>query len=219
LIVKYCFANAKRSGYLYEPSLQQIRSMFSSLEKREPNCKAVLFSGGEPTIRNDLPDIVQMASDLGFEVKLLATNGYRLANDLEYMKRLNDAGSCLLYLSFDGFSDGTNHEKKNHLFMDKLLENCRRSKMQIVLVPAICRENAHEAFRFIQFASENSDVIRGVNFQPISFCGRMEPEERKALRYTISDLCLDIEKQSNGILREEDFYPVPSVVPLQKLSL
>lgn len=214
---KYCFANAARSGYLYEPSLEQIRAMFLSIEKKEPVCKAVLFSGGEPTIRDDLPDIVRIAGDMGFEVKLLATNGFRLANDLEYMKRLYNAGLSLLYLSFDGFSNETNHEKKNHLFIDKLLENCRHSKMQVILVPAIGRENAHEAFKFIRFAAENIDVIRGVNFQPISFCGRMEPKEREMLRYTISDLCLDIEKQSNGILKEGDFYPVSAVVPFQKL--
>ncbi len=214
---KYCFAKAERSGYLYEPSLSQIRDMFSSIRKKEPTCNAVLFSGGEPTMRDDLPDIVKIADEMGFEVKLLATNGYRLANDLEYAKKLYDAGLFLLYLSFDGFSDKTNHEKRNHLIIEKLLENCRRSKIQIILVPTISKENAHEAFRFIQFAAKNSDIIGGVNFQPLSFCGRMNPGERKELRYTISNLCSDIEKQSNGILKQEDFYPVPSVVPLQKI--
>jgi len=146
-----------------------------------------------------------MADDMGFEVKLLATNGHRLARDIGYMEKLYNAGLRLLYLSFDGFSDDTNREKKNHRFIDKLLENCRHFQMQITLVPTISRENAHEAFRFIEFAAENPDVIRGVNFQPISFCGSMNPEKRKHLRYTISDLCSDIENRATAFLKKRIF--------------
>jgi len=214
---RYCFANAAKSRYVYEPSLHQIDAMFSSIKKREPACNAVLFSGGEPTLRNDLPDIIRMATGMGFEVPLIATNGIRLATDLEYARKLNAAGLYLIYLSFDGFSDATNHEKRNHRIVERLLENCRRAGLQIMLVPTISRENSREAFRFIQFAARNADVVRGVNFQPVSFCGRMDAEERKMSRYTISDLCLDIEKQSDGVLKESEFYPVPSIVPFQKM--
>jgi hypothetical protein len=214
---RYCFANSARCGYLYEPSLPQVKDMLSAIRKRQPTCGAILFSGGEPTIRDDLPEIVRMARDTGFGIQLLATNGYRLANDLEYVKKLNDAGLYLLYLSFDGLSDATNHEKRNHLLIDKLIGNCRRSETQMVLVPTISRENSHEAWKLIKFAAGNMDVIRGVNFQPLSFCGRMEPRERDRLRYTISDLSSDIEKQSEGVLKEEDFYPIPAIIPFQKM--
>src|SRR2546423_4981049 len=49
----------------------------------------VLFSGGEPTLRPDLIDIMQAVKDRGMDV-LLITNGIRL--DAEYVERLRLAG-------------------------------------------------------------------------------------------------------------------------------
>lgn len=57
-----CFANAEASGRVYEPTLVQIREMMTRLRDVRPvPCPAVQFSGGEPTMREDLPSIVAMA--------------------------------------------------------------------------------------------------------------------------------------------------------------
>lgn len=213
----YCFANARKCGYLYEPSISQIRGMLKLLRGQDPPCTAVLFSGGEPTMRDDLPEIIGIASDMKFDT-LVATNGYRIARDLEYVKRLVKARLSIVYLSFDGFTEKSNPEKKNHLIIDKILKNCREAgNLGIVLVPAAIKgRNGDEAFKFVQFAIKNSDVIRGVNFQPISFCGKMDPEKRKEMRYLVSDLIDDLERQSGGLLKKGDFYPIPVTVPLSK---
>jgi len=213
---KYCFARADKVNYLYEPSLEKLKEMLAFLKKKQPDCTSVLFSGGEPTMRDDLPDIVKLCREMGFEVRILATNGYRIANDLEYTKKIANEGLYLLYLSFDGLTDETNTEKKNHLIIDKIMNNCRKTGIEIILVPTVGRSNCHEAFKIIQFAAKNADVIRGVNFQPISFCFSSNPEHTKNMRYNISDLCSDVEKQSKGLLKESDFYPVPAIVPFQK---
>jgi Predicted Fe-S oxidoreductases len=62
-----CFANAGAAGYVYEPTLEQIEYMLRTLRAQRPwPPNALQLSGGEPTLRDDLPEIVRMAKKLGF---------------------------------------------------------------------------------------------------------------------------------------------------------
>ena len=214
----YCFANAATAGYLYEPPKETIFEMLRKMKTDyDPPVASVMFSGGEPTIREDLIDLVKEAKRLKYSI-LIATNGYKIAVDKEYTKRLSEAGADIIYLSFDGLTDRTNREKKNHKIIDKILNNCREANLGIVLVPAIIRGlNDDEVYKLIEFGFKNSDIVRGVNFQPISFSGRMSAKVRDQMRYTISDLLQDIETQSNGKIKVSDFYPIPAVLPLSEL--
>ena len=213
----YCFANAAVAGWLYEPELDIIKKQIDYLRNMNPPAPSVLFSGGEPTMREDFIDIVRYARDKKLFI-LVATNGYKIASSLEYTKKLAEAGPPTIYLSFDGLTDKSNKEKKNHLIIDKIIDNCKQAGIGIVLVPTILKGiNDDQIWPIIKFATEHIDVIRGVNFQPISFCGRMSRDLREKERYTISDLGRDLEKQSNGIIKRRDWYPVPTVLPMTKL--
>ena len=62
-----CFAHAGAAGYLYEPTKEQIKEMMQNLRKNNPvKTPALQFSGGEPTVREDLPELIKMAKRLGF---------------------------------------------------------------------------------------------------------------------------------------------------------
>ncbi len=211
----YCFANSDATGYLYEPPYEKCIEMVDKLREQNPPCPAILISGGEPTLRDELIDLIKYCRSKDMMV-IIATNGYKIAGSLEYAKKLQEAGVSVIYLSFDGVSDKSNKEKKNHLIIEKIFENCRKAgNLNTVLVPTAIRGiNDDEAFDIIKLASQNLDIVRGVNFQPISFCGRMDDSEREAQRYTISDLIKDISKQSEGQIQESDFYPVPVILPL-----
>ena len=50
----------------------------------------IVFTGGEPTLREDLPDLIQHAEKNG-QITGLNTNGIRLA-DMDFVKKLVDAG-------------------------------------------------------------------------------------------------------------------------------
>jgi hypothetical protein len=211
----YCFANSAVSNKIYEPSLEQIKEIISFLRKDQPRCNAILFSGGEPTLREDLFDILDHANKEKFDCLMIATNGIKLSQNFEYMKEAVKHKLGILYLSFDGLDDSTNKEKRNHLIIEKLLDNCRKTGMDVVLVPTVVKGlNEHVLFDIIKFAIKNMDVIRGINFQPIGFTGRMSAAERENQRYNISDLCKDIEKQSDGKIKTSDFYPVTAAAPL-----
>ncbi|MDK2916101.1 MAG: 7,8-dihydro-6-hydroxymethylpterin dimethyltransferase, partial [Euryarchaeota archaeon] len=75
----FCFANARACGYVYEPTFDQVVGMLSMLREQKPvPAPAVQFSGGEPTMREDLPEIIRKAKELGISQVQIATNGIRL---------------------------------------------------------------------------------------------------------------------------------------------
>jgi len=60
-----CFANAASTGYVYEPSLEQVKEVMNLLRDERPvPCPAVQFSGGEPTVRGDLPKLIALAKSI-----------------------------------------------------------------------------------------------------------------------------------------------------------
>jgi pyruvate formate lyase activating enzyme len=56
------------------PSIMSKGELLSFLEKRINLLDGVVITGGEPTLRNDLPDLIREIKDMGFKVKL-DTNG------------------------------------------------------------------------------------------------------------------------------------------------
>jgi len=137
-----CFADA--GGRVFEPDMDQIRAMMRNLRNELPiPCPAVQFSGGEPTVRDDLPEIVSMAREMGFAQIQIATNGLRLAASVDLCRSLEKSGLNTVYLQFDGVTAQPYQAARGRdLFPIKLkaLENFRKSGLtSVVLVPTLAK--------------------------------------------------------------------------------
>ena len=215
----YCFMNAGASGRVYEPSLEALKKMMLEARNERPmGSKAIQITGGEPTIRKDLLEIVNIAKEIGFSHIQVNTNGLKLAESTEYCQELKDAKVNTIYMSFDGVTKDTNPWiEKNK----KAIENLRKVNLKCVLVPVLINDkNLHQTGKIIKFAIDNMDIIRGVNFQPISFCGRvtkLKDEKREQQRVDYVMMMEAIEKEFDGEISRQDFYPVPFVFPISKL--
>jgi uncharacterized radical SAM superfamily Fe-S cluster-containing enzyme len=213
----YCFFYAERAGYVYEPSVDEIREMVRVLRSMKPVAgNAVQLTGGEPCLRDDLPEIVRVIKEEGVDFVQLNTNGIRLARDPEFFRRVREAGLSTLYLSFDGITPRTN--PKNHWEVPAVLDGARRLRVGVVLVPTIIKTiNDHELGDIIRFGFKNIDVVRSVNFQPVSLVGRMPGSERERFRITIPDCIKRIEEQTGGQVPEDAWFPVPASTPVTHL--
>lgn len=215
-----CFANAAAAGYVYEPTKQQIYDMLKNLRQNSPvPATALQFSGGEPTIREDLPELIRAAKDMGFRHVEVNTNGIRLAQSVDYCRTLDEAGVSTVYLQFDGLTSEVYKFTRGVDLLDKkmkALENCREAGLDsIVLVVTLVKGvNDSQIGDIINFAKDNFDIVRCVNVQPVSLCGRLPEEEREKMRITIPDFMRLSEEQTNGKIKVDDFYPVPTVVPI-----
>jgi uncharacterized radical SAM superfamily Fe-S cluster-containing enzyme len=232
-----CFAYAGKIGYLYMPTLEQIGEVMDNLRANLPiPPPALQLSGGEPTVRPDFIEIVKMAKEKGFRHIEVNTNGIKIADEkdgVEYIRRLKAAGADTFYLSFDGVTpepyvgrapahldEKGKREYAEWLFKvkQKAIQNCREAgQRSVVLVPTIVKGmNDNQLGDIINFAIQNIDVIRCVNFQPVSFVGRTEQWEVKQGRITISEALHKIEEQTSGLLTIDDFYPIPCVTPISE---
>jgi uncharacterized radical SAM superfamily Fe-S cluster-containing enzyme len=157
-----CFANANVSGYLYEPSFDQVRTMLETLRNERPvDARVVQFSGSEPTIHPQFFEILCIARDMGFTHVQAATNGIELA-DSEFARKAKAAGLNTLYLQFDGVTDDVYLRTRGEALLEtkmKVIENCRATGMKIVVVPTIVKGlNDHHIGDIVRVAVENIDT-------------------------------------------------------------
>ncbi|MEJ2368226.1 MAG: radical SAM protein [Acidobacteriota bacterium] len=215
----FCFANANVQSYVYEPSLEQIREMMDrTLSLKPRRLQAIQFSGGEPTLSPYFHDACRMAKERGIRMIQVATNGIRFARDPDFAAKAAEAGLNAAYLQFDGVGDEvyriTRGAKGLWEIKLKALEACRKAGIRVTLVPTIVRGvNDHQMGDIVKFAVENMDVIVGLSFQPVSFTGRIDQDQRMAQRYTVTDVAYDIEKQSGLLQAMQDWFPFSAIAP------
>ena len=178
-----CFANSHRRSD-GDPDLTDSRTQVQEhpcMQRTDP----VQLSGGEPTVRDDLPEIVRLGRDLGFEMIQINTNGVRLAEDREYLRKLKDNGTKVLYLQFDGVTDDAYVAIRGTPLVSvktRVLENCSEAGLGVVLVPTLIPGvNDSQIGGIIRFAKQWMPVVRGVHFQPVSYFGQVsaEPGEQR----------------------------------------
>ncbi len=205
----FCFA-ASDPSHSSDPDLSTIRSWYESLLASGHSCN-IQLSGGEPTTRDDLPEIVALGRSMGFGFVQVNTNGLRLGADPEYVEKLASAGLSSVFLQFDGMNEEIHRKLRGGLFLKRkmaAIENCRRRGIGVVLVPTVVPGvNDHELGAIVQFAFENLDVVRGAHFQPVSYFGRYPAPPSDADRITIPEIIRKLEVQTRGLIKALDFKP------------
>jgi len=202
-----CFADSGGAGE--DPGQDELALMFAQIMQRTGGCNLQL-SGGEPTVREDLPEIVTLAKKAGFGFVQLNTNGIRLADDPELAPRLAQAGLSSIFLQFDGVrAEAFVALRGRDLFEIKrrAIDNAARAGLGIVLVPTVARGvNTDQLWDIVRFGLDRQPHVRGVHFQPMSYFGRY-PENFVPDHVTLPELMTGLEEQSGGIVKAADFLP------------
>jgi uncharacterized radical SAM superfamily Fe-S cluster-containing enzyme len=186
---------------------------------------SVQFSGGEPTLSPHFLRAIQYARERGYFCVQCATNGIQFAQEPDFARAAKAAGLRIAYLQFDGVGEEANaHRKVGNLFDVKLraIENLAAAGIDVVLVVTVVRGvNDDHVGRVVQFAIDNADKVTVVSFQPVSFTGRDEDisdEERRAKRYTLSHLALDLRDQLGATEPMRDWFPLSAMGPFGDLT-
>ncbi len=193
-----------------EHDLETIEATFRAVMARTGPDTSIQLTGGEPTIREDLPEIVRLGRRIGFNAIEVNTNGVVIACDSGYAGRLAAAGISGIYLQFDGVS-GSVYEKirgENLLAVKhRAIENCRAAGVQVVLaMTVIGGVNDDQMGAVLDFALENRDTVVGIAYQPAFGSGRFEVIPEK--RLTMGDVAFMLAAQSHGLLEPYDLWPL-----------
>ena len=163
-----CYTNADGRGPTADLTREEI---FAGIDRLPPGVVVSLL-GGEPTLREDLPEIVRYVVRRGHVLKLI-TNGSLLTD--ERIAELRDAGLRWVILQFDGFSDEAYVRLRGRpLLAQKLavIDRLARHGMIIVLasmiVPGV---NDDQVGRILHFALCHPRIVQ-IGFLPASDIGR-----------------------------------------------
>lgn len=210
--------NAHIIGYVYEPSLIQLKELMYQTRNETPiGSESLQLTGGEPTIREDIFDIIQMAKEVGFSHIQIHTNGMKLAESIDYCRHLKTEKVNTIYLRFNGTTFETNHLIEQH---KQVLENLRKVDLNVVLdTVLIGNNNIQETGKIVHFALNNIDVVRGVHFQPYFNYDVLNNtvENSRNIHIDLVEAFNGIEKEFPGIISRKDFYPSTVVYPISQL--
>ena len=210
-----CFASAN-SWNVPDPGIEEIEEWCRALMAASGPV-GIHLSGGEPTVRRDLPEVVRRIRALGFTYIQLNTNGVRLSLEAEYAGELKEAGLSCVFLQFDGVTDEVFKAIRGRALVETKLaaiQNCAEHEVGVVLVPTLIPGvNTGQIGEILRTAIGLAPTVRAVHFQPISYFGRFPAAPRDADRITIPEVLRLIEEQTEGKFNTANFYPASGENP------
>jgi len=204
-----CYASSGEH-YVPDPGLKVIEGWYRCVLQAS-GAVNIQLSGGEPALRDDLPEIIALGRSLGFSFFQLNTNGMRIARRPEFLERLKEAGLSTVFLQFDGTNDTIYRTMRGQpLFEIKkmAIENCAKIGVGVILVPTLKPGvNDQDIGKIIHFALEHTPTVRGVHFQPVSYFGRYPGTSGDKNRLTIPEIIQRLCAQTDGRVKAESFRP------------
>lgn len=210
-----CFASAGSAAHA-DPTVDEILGWCRRLLELGGPFNLHL-SGGEPTVRPDLPEIIRRVRSLGFTYLQLNTNGVRLARDAGYAQELKEAGLTCVFLQFDGVTDQVYQAIRGKPLLEtkrQAIANCARHELGVVLVPTLVPGiNSGQIGDILREAIAHAPAVRAVHFQPVSYFGRHPAAHADENRITFPEVIRLIEQQTHRTFRAEHFYPASGENP------
>jgi MoaA/NifB/PqqE/SkfB family radical SAM enzyme len=165
-----CIASVPAMGFDFNPPLAYFEKIFAHVCQWNPKPVVQLF-GGEPTVRGDLFEIIELARKYGLRANV-TTNGLRLADE-EYAKKFCDARVGTRF-AFDGFSADIYEKLRNNrgAYEKKLaglanLKKYARRKQAIISCLAEGINDQHLG-EMVQYVHDNRDWINELLLIPLA---------------------------------------------------
>ena len=165
-----CIANIPGMGFEFHPPMAYFERVLDGLSRMTPKPTVQLF-GGEPTVREDLFDIIELAQRKGLRVRIV-TNGLRLADEA-YCKRICEAKVPVL-LSLDGMNreiyqrlrrNPGAFDKKMKAFANLAKHCTRKHTIMCCVAQGI---NDEQLGDLIAFCHENRRFIKDLHLIPLT---------------------------------------------------
>lgn len=205
---RFCYAGARVQGD--DPAPETVAGWLRTARGAGGGCN-IQLSGGEPTLRDDLPELVAMGRRTGFDFIQINTNGLRLAQEPGYAAALRTAGAASVFLQFDGVEDEVYRALRGRALLAEkraAIAACAGAGLGVVLVPTLVPGiNTDAVGAILREALQWYPTVRGVHFQPVSYFGRHPGAPADQDRLTLPELMRAIESQTQGLFKADHFRP------------
>jgi 12,18-didecarboxysiroheme deacetylase len=194
----HCYAHAKNMAFDSELSTLEGKNLLDDLAQF--GVPVILFSGGEPLTRKDLPELAAYAVKKGMRA-VISTNGTLITP--EKAQTLKEIGLSYVGISLDGMEEINDRFRGvKGAFRAALqgIENCKKAGIKVGLRFTINKSNVAEISKIFKLL-EDMDIPRAC-FYHLVYAGRGTDLVREDLSHQESrnavDLIMDLTKQLHG---------------------
>ena len=191
----HCYAHAKNIAFDNELSTREGKILIDDLA--DFGVPVMLFSGGEPLVRKDLPELAAYAVKKGMRA-VISTNGTLITPQIA--RTLKDIGLSYVGISLDGMeeiNDRFRGVKGAFRLALKGIENCKKAGIKVGLRFTINKSNAGQIPDIFKLLEE-MDIPR-VCFYHLVYSGRGSELVKEDLSHKESrkvvDIIMDFAKQ------------------------
>jgi hypothetical protein len=175
------------------------------------------LSGGEPLLHPELLGIIDRCRRLPVDHVMINTNGLELVRHDGLAAQLAARRPGLeLFLQFDGLDAkshialrGADLLASKRAVLDEIARHDLPTSLACTVVKGVNEGQVGDLFRL----GGKMRQIRGITYQPATFSGRFQPKIDPMERVTMADVIRLLVEQSDGLLAEDDFRPLPCSNP------
>lgn len=195
-------------------SKEAFADILAGLRARHDEIDIINFTGGEPTLHPELPELLRMSREAGIRRLTISTNGLRLS-DPEYVKALaeHDARIVLSLDTFDPEIDkamlGANTVKRKLELVEVLGEH----DVTTTILPAVAAGlNDADVPKLLELVLDKPHVV-SLELHTLTFTGQGGVGFDRQARITTPDLQRIIGEATGGRIGWRDFVPSPLAHP------
>ena len=211
-----CYATALDPGTQLgdiKPTVDELEhSVKVALQREGGRLGVVMLSGGEPTVRPDIEEILLRLTALNVTRVMLNTNGRRIAKDDRFLAFLRGLRHRIeIYLQFDGFRAETHLKLRGEdLSQEKplALKRLNEAGLFTTLVTTVQKGLNDDEVGDVIALGLATPKCAGVAIQPMFGSGRVTPYDPQD-RATPTGILRRLESQTDGLIKGEDFIPLP----------
>jgi 7,8-dihydro-6-hydroxymethylpterin dimethyltransferase len=208
-----CYASAMAPGTPAirpeSPSIEEVlRTVDAGLSREAGKLGVVMISGGEPTVRGDIEELILRVMERNVTRVMINTNGRRIARDDRFLKFLSDHRDRIeVYLQFDGFKPSTHLSLRGEdVIAEKqlALKRLNDAKVFHTLVMTVAKGVNDDEVNDVISLGLDAPRCAGVAIQPMFGSGRTtayNPLDRVTPTGVL--------KRLKGVVTASDFVPLP----------
>jgi Fe-coproporphyrin III synthase len=197
----HCYAQSRDMEYKDELTTRQGKELIDDLAQF--GSPVILFSGGEPTMRKDLPELAMHARDKGMRA-VISTNGTLI--DEKMAKVLKDIGLSYVGVSLDGMRETNDKFRGVPGAFDAALQgmrNCKKEGIKVGLRFTINKKNAQDIPAIFDLLEEEG--IPRVCFYHLVYAGRGSKLVKEDLSHEESRRVVDLIMDKTKEMHDKGF--------------
>ncbi|NJD77051.1 MAG: 12,18-didecarboxysiroheme deacetylase [Candidatus Methanoperedens sp.] len=197
----HCYAQSKDIEYKNELTTQQGKDLIDDLSQF--GAPVILFSGGEPLMRQDLPELAQYARSKGMRA-VISTNGTLI--DKKMAKILKEIGLSYVGVSLDGMRETNDRFRGVNGAFDLALQgmrNCLAEGIKVGLRFTINKKNVKDVPAIFDLLEK--ERIPRVCFYHLVYAGRGSKLVKEDLTHEESRKTLDLIMDKTKEMHDKGF--------------